>query len=376
MNIGEKLKLRRKKTGFTQEQIAEKMNITRQTLSNWEVGKNFPDIESIIKLSHIYQLSLDELLLGKIFFKGVTVMAKKLTQLEIQSMIRKHYPLASHFKELNGGLVSQTYSFQSNNEYFIFQVGNRPEVYEKERWVYHCFNQFLPLREVLDIHVPESGDVYSISRYIEGSKLFDLNSQEILDVCSDVIKTLDLLEGIEITGQNGYGRFDHTGHAGYPTWEDYIKAVYNKEIYDWTALEKKGLNSDVVDQAIKELKSHIKNVSLSKKYLVHGDLGSFNLLAKDGKIAGVIDWSLSMYGDHLYDKANILFWNEDKLQPLIQRITNKYLNTQESKEKIYCYMLRIGLEEIFNTVILDEIGYDIEWVANRLQTIINREFRK
>ena len=39
MNIGEKLKLRRKKAGFTQEQVAEKMNITRQTLSNWEVGK-------------------------------------------------------------------------------------------------------------------------------------------------------------------------------------------------------------------------------------------------------------------------------------------------------------------------------------------------
>jgi hypothetical protein len=34
-------------------------------------------------------------------------------------------------------------------------------------------------------------------------------------------------------------------------------------------------------------------------------------------------------------------------------------------------MLRIGLEEIYNTVILNEIGYDIEWVANRLQKIIN-----
>ncbi|MBO1005932.1 helix-turn-helix domain-containing protein [Pseudogracilibacillus auburnensis] len=75
MNIGEKLKIRRKKAGFTQEQIADKMNITRQTLSNWEVGKNYPDIDSIIMLSRIYQLSLDELLLGKIYFKGVPTMA-------------------------------------------------------------------------------------------------------------------------------------------------------------------------------------------------------------------------------------------------------------------------------------------------------------
>ena len=76
MNIGEKLKIRRKKAGFTQEQVAEKMNITRQTLSNWEVGKNYPDIDSIIMLSRIYQLSLDELLLGKIYFKGVRPMKK------------------------------------------------------------------------------------------------------------------------------------------------------------------------------------------------------------------------------------------------------------------------------------------------------------
>ena len=58
MNIGEKLKLRRKKAGFTQEQVAEKMHITRQTLSNWEVGEHFPDIDSIITLSQIYNLSL------------------------------------------------------------------------------------------------------------------------------------------------------------------------------------------------------------------------------------------------------------------------------------------------------------------------------
>ncbi len=368
MNIGEKLKLRRKKAGFTQEQVAERMNITRQTLSNWEVGKNFPDIDSIIKLSHIYQLSLDEFLLGKIFFKGAMAMVKKLPELEIHSLIKMHYPSANNIKELNGGLVSQTYSFNSINDRYVFQVGNRFEVYEKERWVYRRFHHLLPLREVLAI--TESGVAYSISKFIEGTKLFDLNSQEILDVCPVVEKNLEILEAIEMTGQNGYGRFDQTGQAGYPTWEDYIKAVYNENIYDWSALERNGLDSDVVENAIKELKAHINSVSLSKKYLVHGDLGSFNLLAKDGRITGMIDWSLSMYGDHLYDKANILFWNEDKLQPLIQRITNRYMSSPQSKEKIYCYMLRIGLEEIYNTVILNEIGYDIEWVANRLQKII------
>ena len=78
-----------------------------------------------------------------------------------------------------------------------------------------------------------------------------------------------------------------------------------------------------------------------------------------------------MYGDHLYDKANLLFWNEDKLQPLIKEVKKKYITSDETKEVMYCYMLRIGLEEIYNTVIRNEAGYDIEWVANRLNEILN-----
>jgi hypothetical protein len=73
----------------------------------------------------------------------------------------------------------------------------------------------------------------------------------------------------------------------------------------------------------------------------------------------------------LYDKANILFWNEDKLQPLVRQIKQKYITSTETKAAMYCYMLRIGLEEIYNTVILNKAGYDIEWVANRLTDITN-----
>ncbi|MBS4195004.1 helix-turn-helix domain-containing protein [Lederbergia citri] len=370
MHIGEKLKLRRKKAGYTQEQVAEKMNITRQTLSNWEVGKYYPDIDSIIELSRIYQLSLDELLLGKIYFKGAFPMAKKLTEIEIERLIKKHYSNATDFKELGGGLVSQTYKFIADEGKYVFQAGNRTEVYEKERWVYNNFNNLLPVRNVLKVGV-DDGVTYSISNYIEGSKLFDLNSQELLDTCPSIMKTLKVLESIEVTEQNGYGRYDNNGQGAYPTWEDFIKAVFNENIYNWSALERNGLDSSVVTNALQELKSHISSVTLNKKYIIHGDLGSYNLLAKGGQISGIIDWSLSLYGDHLYDKANILFWNEDKLRPLIQQITSKYIDSPETKEKIYCYILRIGLDEIYNTVILNEVGYDIEWVANRLQKIMD-----
>ncbi|MDR7072867.1 phosphotransferase [Fictibacillus barbaricus] len=370
MNIGEKLKLRRKKAGYTQERVAEMMNITRQTLSNWEIGKNYPDIDSIITLSRIYKLSLDELLLGKIFFKGVLEVKKKRSEDQIKKIIKNHFSSARNIKELHGGLVSQTFYFEEDNNHYVMQIGNREEIYKKEKWVYSFLKQTIPVRNVLHVGVMEDHvTAYSISEYIEGSKVFDLNSQELYDIASDLMRKLERLESVDVSNQQGYGRYDDKGHAAFPTWNDFIKAIFNKDIYNWGALESKGLDTEVVNKAMKEIDAYIGSITLEKKNLVHGDLGSFNVLAKDGKVTGVIDWSLSMYGDHLYDKANILFWNEDKLQPFIQKITKKYIVSSEIKERMYCYMLRIGLEEIYNTVILDEVGYDIEWVASRLKQI-------
>lgn len=64
MEVGERLKLRRVELNLTQEYVAEVLGITRQTISNWENGRSYPDIERMIRLSDVYSLSLDELLKG------------------------------------------------------------------------------------------------------------------------------------------------------------------------------------------------------------------------------------------------------------------------------------------------------------------------
>ncbi len=64
MEIGEKLKSARADSGLTQERVAEEIGVSRQTISNWENEKSYPDIVSVIKLSDLYSISLDELLKG------------------------------------------------------------------------------------------------------------------------------------------------------------------------------------------------------------------------------------------------------------------------------------------------------------------------
>lgn len=64
MKIGKQLKEARTALGLTQEKVADEIQVTRQTISNWETEKSYPDIISVIKLSDLYHVSLDVLLKG------------------------------------------------------------------------------------------------------------------------------------------------------------------------------------------------------------------------------------------------------------------------------------------------------------------------
>ncbi len=55
------LKLLRKQYGYTQEQIAEKLGVSRQTIAKWERGECLPDIENVIALADIYEVTIDSL---------------------------------------------------------------------------------------------------------------------------------------------------------------------------------------------------------------------------------------------------------------------------------------------------------------------------
>lgn len=60
MYINEKIKSERIKSNLTQEEMAEKLGTTRQTVSNWENNRSYPDIINLVKMSNIFEISLDD----------------------------------------------------------------------------------------------------------------------------------------------------------------------------------------------------------------------------------------------------------------------------------------------------------------------------
>lgn len=65
MEFNEKLQLLRKQNNMTQEQLAEKLYVSRTAVSKWESGKGYPNIESLKSISRLFSVTIDDLLSGE-----------------------------------------------------------------------------------------------------------------------------------------------------------------------------------------------------------------------------------------------------------------------------------------------------------------------
>lgn len=79
MNIGNEIKKRRAQMNLSQEELAEKVYVTRQTVSNWETEKSYPDIHSVLLLSQVFGTTVDALLK-----EDISQMKSEINQNEIK----------------------------------------------------------------------------------------------------------------------------------------------------------------------------------------------------------------------------------------------------------------------------------------------------
>ncbi|MCR5499747.1 MAG: helix-turn-helix domain-containing protein, partial [Acetatifactor sp.] len=66
MELCNQMKKYRTEAGLSQDALAEKIFVSRQTISNWETGKNYPDINSLLRMSEVFGVSVDALLKGDV----------------------------------------------------------------------------------------------------------------------------------------------------------------------------------------------------------------------------------------------------------------------------------------------------------------------
>ena len=105
MNLGNHLVQARKKAGLSQEAVAEKLGVSRQTISKWETDETVPDIYQSKKLAKLYHLSLDELIEFDVDLKEIEHIIKntdekKEAKVDWTNAWSKKYPVLTTYQQV------------------------------------------------------------------------------------------------------------------------------------------------------------------------------------------------------------------------------------------------------------------------------------
>ena len=104
MNLGESLLNARKSKGLTQEAAAEKLGVSRQTVSKWETGETLPDIRQSKRLAALYGVSLDELIDFDAGVREIQEVIERTTEetsakIDWTKIWSKQYPILARYQE-------------------------------------------------------------------------------------------------------------------------------------------------------------------------------------------------------------------------------------------------------------------------------------
>ena len=87
MNLGSQIKKYRGELSMSQDELAEKIFVSRQSISNWENDKTYPDIKSLLLLSEVFQVSLDQLVKGDLEIMKREISTQELSSFQKDSTI-------------------------------------------------------------------------------------------------------------------------------------------------------------------------------------------------------------------------------------------------------------------------------------------------
>ena len=115
MDFSERLKKEREKKGWSQTELAEKIHVSRQSVSKWETGKNYPSIEVIIDLSDLFEITIDELLRSDEELKEKVIQdSKQLAYPKWKVLFDSMFLLGAFLLVLKISIIALNYFFGTN----------------------------------------------------------------------------------------------------------------------------------------------------------------------------------------------------------------------------------------------------------------------
>jgi hygromycin-B 4-O-kinase len=288
---------------------------------------------------------------------------------------------ATPLVELGAGAWSKAYSFALDERDSVVRFGLYGEDFFKDQVMGERSSPALPIPKVVDIGETDSG-YFVVAERGYGEFLDQLDGDSMKDALPSVFRALDAMRDLDISHTSGYGHWNPDGTATHESWADALLdvSVEHPRSQGWrAALEISPGGAEVFDIGMEKLKSLVKELP-NERSIVHNDLLNRNVLVKDGRLSAVFDWGNSLYGDHLYDAALLLYWwswfpkwsSIDIREELSDHLKSQGEQPHGLDLRLLTYQLHIGLEHIAYTAFVnrpDDLARNKEQVKTLLREI-------
>lgn len=266
---------------------------------------------------------------------------------------------------LTEGEDSRAFAIQTHDGALVVRVNEGAAGFAKDTLAFEQFGApDLPIPEVLLI-TPWRQEWLCVSRRARGETLQDMPVSEAHAHGAALGRVMDTMANRTFSPDAKAGPMDRNGLGGFNTWPDFIGDIVN---WSWKGLDRQARNEVAI--MVRAVLDKVPDLP-DKRQLVHGDFGSNNVLADQGTITGIIDWSEAMIGDADYDLANLMFWRpwldcmEQQCRYFGQHEPERFSNNQ----RLSCYQLHIGLEVLHDALDQGDMAM-VDWSLRRCRTIL------
>ena len=258
----------------------------------------------------------------------------------------------SNLEKITGGEGSQAYSFKVKKKEYIIRINKHYDLgFKKDEYAYKNYSkENIPIPKIYKIGKINNEYHFCVSQKADGNVLNAISSIDLEKLDDELFEILDKIHAIDISETIGYGKWNTNNQGDSKSWREKILSAdeNTKETVEKPSLfESSFLEKDYWDK-IYSCMIKLLSYCSEERYLIHGDYSFDNILSDGNRITAVIDWEQSMYGDFLFDVAWLSIWSKkiDYEKLYLERCNKKNLKTKNTRERILCYKLYIGLQSL------------------------------
>jgi hygromycin-B 4-O-kinase len=272
-----------------------------------------------------------------------------------RDFLEERFGPAVRITVMRPGEWSVVYSVLTVDADLVARFGVYDEDFEKDAFAARYSSKTLPVPPILEWGAALGG-FYAVAPRIHGEHIDGLDEARMRRVLPSLFAAMDAMREVDLSGSSGFGGWRADGGTSHQSWHAWLLGFFNEPATRGAPGWRELLAYSPPSVAIFE-ESYARLVEMAEvcpevRTLFHDDLINRNVLVDGDRIAAVLDWGTSKYGDFLFEIANLVFYrpwfpawrNIDFAAEARAHYDAIGLAVPNFAERLACYTLRIALD--------------------------------